>query len=331
VSDAVLATHDLEIIEAPDASSDSLAKDALASTRLSSQTISQPARALLCEHAPDAGQGHLFESLPVGGEGLHPVLESWVQESLSPPSGEKLLLSATSAEDYLGCPLKYKFQHLLKIPTAPQAALTFGNLMHQTVRHYFELRRTTLPRFEEIKQFYLDHWQSVGFDDNYQEETYRKAGLEQLRGFIEKHNPLAIDCQKIRWEKSFSLDLDDLILEGRIDQINFVESTEPNAVELIDYKTGRPRTEKDAENSLQLSVYALAAQRTLGLNPVRLTFYNLTSNETVSTVRTSADLATALERIREVASAIRAGGFDPKPGFGCRWCDYLPLCPAHED
>jgi DNA helicase-2/ATP-dependent DNA helicase PcrA len=331
LSDAMLATRDLEIIEAPDALAGGLVKDARASTGLSSQEIPQPARVLLSERAPDAGQRHLFENLPANGNGLHPVLENWVQESLSTPSSEKLRLSATSAEDYLGCPLKYKFQHLLKIPTAPQAALTFGNLMHQTVRHYFELRRSTLPRFEEIEQFYLDHWQSVGFDDDYQEETYRKTGLEQLRGFIEKHNPLAIDCQKMRWEKSFSLDLDDLILEGRIDQINFVDSTEPNAVELIDYKTGRPRTEKDAENSLQLSVYALAAQRTLGLNPVRLTFYNLTSNEAVSTVRTSADLATALERIREVASAIRAGGFDPKPGFGCRWCDYLPLCPAHED
>ncbi len=331
LSEAVLTARDLETIEAPDASPGGLRRDARLSTRLSSQTVPQPARVLLSEQAPDAGQRHLFEGLPASDNGFHPVLENWVQGNPSMPPDEKLRLSATSSEDYLDCPLKYKFQYLLKIPTAPQAALTFGNLMHQSVRHYFELRRVALPAFEEIERFYLDHWQSAGFDDSYQEETYRKAGLEQLRGFVEKHNPLAIDCQKIRWEKSFHLDLGDLVLEGRIDQINLVDSAGSNAVELIDYKTGRPRTEKDAEKSLQLSVYALAAQRTLGLNPVRLTFYNLTSNEAVSTARTPADLAAALEKIREVASAIRANGFDPKPGFGCRWCDYLPLCPAHED
>jgi len=34
---------------------------------------------------------------------------------------------------------------------------------------------------------------------------------------------------------------------------------------------------------------------------------------------------------REVADQIRAQRFEPSPGFACKWCDYVPICPAHEE
>lgn len=102
-------------------------------------------------------------------------------------------------------------------------------------------------------------------------------------------------------------------------------------VELIDYKTGRPKTQKDADKSLQLSVYALAAKQALGLRPVRLTFYNLSNNETVSSIRTVKDLEDVVGEIRLVAEAIREQRFEPTPGFACRFCDYVPICPAQEE
>jgi len=101
-------------------------------------------------------------------------------------------------------------------------------------------------------------------------------------------------------------------------------------VELVDYKTGKPRKRVDAEKSLQLSVYALAARRQLQLNPVRLTFYNLTNNQSVSTTRTQQDLEKVQELIREVAGKIGEHKFSPTPGFVCKRCDFFPICPVHE-
>ncbi|PYV10262.1 MAG: hypothetical protein DMG23_08290, partial [Acidobacteria bacterium] len=66
-------------------------------------------------------------------------------------------------------------------------------------------------------------------------------------------------------------------------------------------------------------------------DPARLTFYNLTDNEAVSTVRTDKDLRDALEEVRDVAGKIRSGCFDATPGFVCKRCDFVPICPAHED
>jgi len=122
------------------------------------------------------------------------------------------------------------------------------------------------------------------------------------------------------------------VLQGRIDQINPCDGSRGSkpAVELVDYKTGRPRSQKDADKSLQLSVYALAARRELNMDPARLTFYNLTNNEVVSTVRTDKDIERAVVEIDNVAVCIRQKLFDPSPGFVCKHCEFVPVCPVHE-
>jgi len=197
--------------------------------------------------------------------------------------------------------------------------------MHQCARRYFELRRTGPVTPEQLQAHFEQIWKSTGFEDDYQEQAYKQAGLEQLKDFVSRHEsdstlPLAAEAR-------FSLDLGDLILEGRIDQINPLNE---RSVELVDYKTGRPPTQKDADKSLQLSIYALAARDQMKLDPAGLMFYSLTSNEPIRTVRTAKDLDAVLTEIREVATQIRAQAFPPKPGFACKHCDYELICPAHE-
>lgn len=331
LSDPVVRARDLEAIRVPEVRAPGVRKEG--------NHPSRPARA-----RPAAGEGSqpsLFINVTDSGR-VHPPLEKWSSQmrvNSAGPDG-KIRLSATAIEAYLECPLKFKFSHVLKIPTGPQAALTFGSIMHQCVRSYFELARTKVPRFEEIEQIYLASWKSVGFEDTYQEETYKKAGLEQLRQFVDQKNDSAIAANSIRLEEYFSLDCGDVVLEGRIDQINPLETPESQGratrdggapVELIDYKTGRPRSQRDADKSLQLSVYALAARRHLKLDPVRLTLYHLSNGQTVSTARTPQDLDKAMEQVREVADNIRSSAFAPSKGWACKWCEFVPICPEHED
>jgi DNA helicase-2/ATP-dependent DNA helicase PcrA len=328
-SNPAVRARDIETVEAAQVSEDKIPEEV-------------PARAKRERVGPHEAQPGLFDGAGESGY-AHPPLAEWANRAplhgLAGLEG-KIRLSATAVESYLECPLKFKFSHLLKIPTGPQAALTFGSIMHQCVRRYFELRRQSEPRFEDIEKFYLESWRKAGFEDSYQEETYKKAGLEQLRRFVELQNANKLPAENVRLEEHFAFEHGDIVLEGRIDQVNPWEPGKPSAaakggayppVELVDYKTGRPRSQKEADKSLQLSVYALAAQRQLKLDPVRLTLYYLTSNQAVSTLRTAKDLDGALQQIREVAENIRGLRFDPAPGFGCKWCDFVPLCPAHEE
>lgn len=278
----------------------------------------RPAKAAFSEPRLREVQPGLFSDAAVAPS-VHPDVAGWAgQSSPAAPDG-KLQLSATAIEDYLSCPLKFKFSHLLKIPTGPQPALTFGNIMHQSVRHYFELRKKAMPTFESIEAFYLRAWRDAGFEDTYQEQSYKRAGLEQLREFVARQNQVAFTADQVLAEVAFRFRLGDVELEGRIDQINPLGARDDHAAELVDYKTGRPRSQKDADKSLQLSIYALAAREQLALKPARLTFYNLTNNHPVSTVRTAKDLEETVATIREVAEQIRSLLFPPTPGYVCRW------------
>ena len=116
-----------------------------------------------------------------------------------------------------------------------------------------------------------------------------------------------------------------------MDQINSAGGGKKD-VEIVDYKTGKPKKPVDAKKDIQLSIYSLAAKEILELNPMRLVFHYLQNNERQETTRDLKQLDEAQKIVQEVASEIRAGSFPPKPGpFQCKSCAYQPICPAHEE
>ena len=116
-------------------------------------------------------------------------------------------------------------------------------------------------------------------------------------------------------------------LAGRIDRVDRLKS---GKVAIIDYKTGKPQTPEDADESLQLSIYALAARAKWGYEVDRLVFYNLTENSAVSTHRSELQLQEAKLKVVEVTEKIAAGRFEAKTGFHCNFCPYRNLCPRTE-
>jgi len=248
-------------------------------------------------------------------------------ESYRPPVAEPLQLSASTIGTFNSCPQKYLFGESWKLKTGPHASLSFGNVMHTTVKTIVgHLRKGRKLSFEEVADIYNREWTSAGYEDAYQEEQYKKEGLEQLRAFHSsalEHPPDAI-----AQEKAFELPLDNnVVLTGRIDQVNRLGE---RSVEIVDYKTGKPKTEKQAQKDLQLSVYALAAQELMEWDPVRLVFYSLENNETVAAARDAKQLAKAQSEVQETAAEIRAGQFPARKGYWCKSCDYRLICPAHE-
>jgi len=103
------------------------------------------------------------------------------------------------------------------------------------------------------------------------------------------------------------------------------------SIAIIDYKTGSPRDQEDADDSLQLSIYALATEQDWKQVPSRLAFYNLDTNTTAETQRTPEKLTQVKHKIAEVASSIAEGRFDPKPGLHCNSCGFHEVCPVQEE
>jgi DNA helicase II / ATP-dependent DNA helicase PcrA len=249
-------------------------------------------------------------------------------EVFHPPSPEPLRLSPSAVENYRKCPQRYLFGYLWSLKEGPKATLSFGSIMHGTVKRILgELRKGNMLPFEEAQRVFETEWRPVGFEDEYQEAEYKKDGLEQLRAF---HATLIEAPPQIReQEKGFQLPLENnVIIAGRMDQVN---SLGHNDVEIVDYKTGKPKKDADAQNDLQLSLYALAAKEIFEWNPVRLVFHYLQNNQIQVTTRDSKQLDEAQNVVQETAADIRAREFPAKPGFICRNCAYKPICPAHEE
>ncbi|MBI4461615.1 MAG: UvrD-helicase domain-containing protein, partial [Acidobacteria bacterium] len=256
-------------------------------------------------------------------------IADWVARAATPEPPLPLEISHSHVETYRKCPLKYKLTYIWKIPTTPTPALIFGQVMHRTLTEFFRQRRQRpdLP-FTELEHIYDQEWRQNrhSLPDPYQEQEYRKAGREQLAAFYEQQRDAPMDVLHV--EKSFRLPLDELEITGRIDQINRFGG---RTVEIIEYKTGRARSAEEAEESLQLTLYAAAAARVLRLRAVRLVLYDLTSNQALATARTEEQQEKALETVAEIAAQIRAQEFPAQPGVHCRYCEFQSLCPVYEE
>jgi DNA helicase-2/ATP-dependent DNA helicase PcrA len=249
-------------------------------------------------------------------------------EAFHPPSPEPLKLSSSALDLYRKCPQQYAFRYLWALKEGPRGTLTFGSVMHTTIRRFMEhLKKGNKLPFEEVQRIYDTEWTSAGYEDEYQEAEYKKDGSEQLKAF---HASMLADAPVVlEQEKGFELPLEnDVILTGRMDQVNGLGR---NDVEIVDYKTGKPKKEGDARKNLQLSVYALAAKEIFEWNPVRLALYHLQNNSIQATTRDAKQLHEAETLIQEIAADIRAQEFSPCPGFNCRSCAYKLICPAHEE
>jgi superfamily I DNA/RNA helicase/RecB family exonuclease len=244
-----------------------------------------------------------------------------------PPAFPLTRLSATAVESYEVCPLQFKLEREWRIPRDVAAAMLYGASMHRVLKTYYESVRLERPLSQEqvLELFRMDFGQSL-IEDPYQRELYEQQGIQQLRDFLAAA-ARGRTPKILHTEEHFEMKVGKATVAGRIDR---VDDLGDGRVAIVDYKTGKPRAQEDADDSLQLSIYAIAAREKWGYEAERLIFYNLEENSAVATRRDRIQLEGAKAKVEEVADCIAEGAFEPKPGYHCRFCSYRNLCPATE-
>jgi DNA helicase-2/ATP-dependent DNA helicase PcrA len=246
---------------------------------------------------------------------------------LPPASHLHSRLSASAVQTYETCPLQFKLEREWKIPGEVPAAMQYGAVMHRVLCAYYDSVRLERPIADAaLLQLFRDDLAQAGIQDRYQHDLYRGQGLEQLQDFLTacRRDPTP---QVLHTEEFFDVNLGEVKVVGRIDRIDQLAGGE---VVITDYKTGQAQSQEDCDQSLQLSIYALAARAKWGYRAHHLVLYNLASNSPLVTRRSPLQLEEASARIRQVADNVAAGKFEPKPGFYCKFCAYRNLCPATE-
>jgi ATP-dependent DNA helicase UvrD/PcrA len=269
-------------------------------------------------------QATLIERMHAAAEPM-PLVSQWVE---LPPRCDARLgeLSASAIDQYERCPLAYKLSRDWRIPEEPVARMQFGAAMHLAIKAYFDGVRAGRPPHEEaVIACFLDEFSKTKIEEDIQRELYEKEGREQLMRFL-RSNLAQPRGEILQTERSFSFAIGDARVRAKMDRLDRIGEDE---VVIVDYKTGKPKTQEDADDSLQLSIYALAA-RDKRLNASSLVFINLENCTAVESSRTAAELLRTENKVIEVAAKIAAGEFEPNPGLRCNGCSYRTICPAHE-
>lgn len=236
-------------------------------------------------------------------------------------------LSFSQIEAFNNCPLQYRYRFLQKIPVPQSAAQSFGDSMHKTLRAFYEkVKNREKVSQEELLKLLATNWSSLGYESKARETKTKTEGIKMLEKFYQHFDPEIIPKDL---EKSFSLKLTpDLKLVGKIDRID----ENGDRLEIIDYKTGKVSSQKEVDESLQMTIYALAVtdKEFYQRKPedLLLSFYFLEAQEKKSTQRTTEDLGKAKKAIIQKAEEIEKSNFPAKPGPLCKYCDFRLICEA---
>ena len=279
-----------------------------------------------------------FRALPAGG--AQATLDIAAAASLYPDQsratewfelpvidGLHKRLSASAVDTYQRCGLQFKLERDWRISAKPAAAMQYGAAIHRVLKTYFDSVRLGRPKTDEelIELFRLD-LASAKIQEPYQHELYENQGLQQLRDFLTVARSIPAS-QVLHTEQSFEIKVGDTTVVGRIDRIDQLSD---GTVAIIDYKTGKARDQESADESLQLSLYAIAAKEKWGYKVGALIFHNLEENVPVISMRSDSQLLSARVCVEETAKGIADNAFDAKPGQHCNFCAYRSLCPEKE-
>jgi len=233
------------------------------------------------------------------------------------------------------CPLQYKFNFILKVPRQGNWSLSFGKTIHRTFYEYLkeykeakekkqanlfvkEERQREFPGLDRLEEIYRKCWLDEWYQDKQQKEEYKKLGEKILKNFYQ--DLITNKPQIEELEFPFTFKLNNYLISGKIDRIDKIK----DGLELIDYKTGRPR--KGVIDKEQLLLYQLAGKELFSEPIGRLTYYYPETKEKISFLAKRTELTRFQEKIINLIKEIKKGDFPAHPSRKCAFCDFKDIC-----
>lgn len=186
------------------------------------------------------------------------MLEELGLDSFQLPTG---YLSSSQIDMFIRCPKQYEFRYLKGKKSPPGLALTEGNVHHDTLEDN-NLHKMKTGKDRPVKDVVarfndtfskmakeIDDWEGTS------ENAVRARGKQMLTSYM---GGFALTIQPEAVEEPFVIPIGPLRVVGLID-LRAVKDRKKQTV--VDYKTvNQVKTQKDVDNSLQLSNYAAVAR-----------------------------------------------------------------------
>ena len=214
---------------------------------------------------------------------------------------------------------------MFRIPSEPTINQRFGILVHQVLERYHGPGEGSggLP---ELLGLLEAGWRRGGFGDSEEERQLRAKATQALVRYHDRFRDE--EGEPVWFERSFQFKLGPHVLRGRVDRVDRLPE---GGYELIDYKTGRPKSAAQLREDVQLSLYAVGARESWQLEAAQQAYYYVLDDQKVPVERSDEDRDWITETVLEVGEGIQSQGFEPTPSYAaCSMCDYRIACPAAE-
>lgn len=253
---------------------------------------------------------------------------SGTHEVLPESHAKVVKLNQQQIDDYLTCPLKFKYASILRIPILKHHAIIYGYALHKAVEEFNKQKQLgrilPLPKLFEV---YENAWESEGFLSQEHEEKRFKQGKLALKNFWKREK----DSKDIptHIEKEFRFFQGGVLIRGRYDRVD----EKNGSVRIIDYKSSEnineEKAKKRARESVQLRVYAYGyAKANNGKIPDSVGLHFLENGVVGEYEPNEKSLEKAEEEIKVVSEGIKKGDFQAKPSYmACSVCPFNRVCP----
>jgi DNA helicase-2/ATP-dependent DNA helicase PcrA len=247
------------------------------------------------------------------------------------PEEQVLMLDAHKIDDYLTCPLKYKYAHILRVPLEVHHTIIYGKAIHVAIREYNKRKRRGQPvNMDDLLRAFEANWRNEGFISREHEDQRFAHGKEVLKNFFAQQEASGTIPTYV--EEEFKFRLGNNIITGRWDR---VDEYPDGSVYIIDYKSSEvsdpEKTKKQTVESRQLRLYARAYEERFGRPVTGWRLHFLDSGLIGDAQRKERLLKKTEEDVLKAAAGIRQRDYTPSPGpWTCPFCAYVDICPAAE-
>lgn len=241
---------------------------------------------------------------------------------------EDLKLSASKIVTYLDCPLKFKFAHILQVPTPPRPYFDLGSAVHAVAEHLTKLQLEGTEPTENLAFEILDReWSSSGFQNETQEKQAKEKAKEMIKTYLKwiKENPNS----PIAVEQRFTVDIGGIPFNGFIDRI---EKTPDGKFAVVDFKTGNVyESVNTIKENPQMNIYALGLEKLYGQMPEKTSLFYLKHDKIVENLIDPVQVDKVKQTISENVKSILNEEFVATPSYQvCRNCEFWSICDKKE-
>jgi putative RecB family exonuclease len=196
--------------------------------------------------------------------------------------------------------------------------------VHKALRDFYGLERSKRT-VDSLLRALRRAWDPTGYRSAKEAEDAYARAEDMLRRYHEGTEPQSVRVVALESKFSHAKSREGILVTGRVDRIDI----DDGEYVIVDYKTGRfGEHDKVIDESLPLSLYAIAVSAVLGRDVSRIAVEHLPTGRRAETRRDPDRLAGDWKSVVVRADEMRSGtAFPPRPGSLCRWCDYLSACP----